>query len=394
MKQNRQILIIGSGVVGCALAYTLAKDNRNRILVVERNSSVHGLNQSNRNAGIVHAGIYYPRETEPLKARLCPEGNQLLYQFCSEFDVPHARIGKLVAATNAREEEYLDYIFEIAQNNHVPGVQKISGAEARKLEPAIHATAALYVPSSGVVNITDLLEALRVQAQNHGVEFQFAAPVHTISAGKTFRVNHHHADVVINAAGLYADELARTVNPHSTWEIDPARGELMYFPVSSEFSPRYNLYQAPYGTYRSDGSKAAVSLSEFKRMMQERLVHRTVGVHITPTVERGPQGYKIAKRVVVGPVRSVGYGKKGYRQGRKPSESYYKAVEHFFPDLPINKLKPHAAGIMAVLKGHPDFVIEHDPVYPNFINVLGIDSPGLTSALAIANHVSRILNPK
>ena len=127
MSEIIPITIIGGGVCGCAVAYELSKLPLGDIALLERNPKIRGENQSSRNSGVIHAGIYYSRDKEPMKARFCVEGNRLLYEFCEEYGIPHKRTGKLVVATNPMEEEYLEDTLRIAQENGVPGVERIDG---------------------------------------------------------------------------------------------------------------------------------------------------------------------------------------------------------------------------------------------------------------------------
>ena len=161
LQKGERVYIIGAGVVGCAIAYTLSKNKNFEIVVLEKNKIIPGLNQSSRNAGVVHAGIYYSKDEEPLKARLCVEGNKLLYELCEKEGIPHKKVGKLIVATSELEKEYLDYFYESAVANDVPGIKKLSKKEINKLEPNISAIYALYLPTSGIVDVDRLILRLK-----------------------------------------------------------------------------------------------------------------------------------------------------------------------------------------------------------------------------------------
>lgn len=398
MERSANITIIGGGVVGCAIAYELSQAGHSGITVLERNETIHGVNQSLRNAGVIHADIYYPSDTEPLKAALCVKGNRLLYDFCHSHRIPHRRVGKLVIATNGDQEEYLDDVFQIAKANGVPNVRKVSGTKVRTIEPNVTASAALFVPTSGIVHTAELLNTMHRLAKAQGVSFFFGSQVvgirpsreGTIITVRSTRSTHDLSTrILINAAGLYSDEIAKMVNPRSLYEIEPARGELAQFQKTKRkdiWISGMNLYQTPYGYWHESGERASVGLKEFKRLVREGRIVRTVGVHLTPTVQKGSYS-TLGETVLVGPVRTVGLGKEEYIMGKKPGRAYLESVQHFFPNLDDEDIKPYTTGIMAVLKNHPDFVIERDAKFPQCINLIGIDSPGLTASLSIAEYV-------
>jgi L-2-hydroxyglutarate oxidase LhgO len=394
------ITIIGAGAVGCALAHELAQRPGAEIMVVEQNERIPGENQSSRNSGVVHAGIYYPPATEPLKARLCVEGNRRLYAFCHKYDVPCLPCGKLVVAAAEYEEEYLDEVVALARANGVPGVEKVTAARARELEPNVRARCALRVPTSGIVEAALLVRRLYDLARAHGVLFITGARVTALEprgAGwaLTYRARGtdetFDTDLVVNAAGLSADGIARLVDPACPHVLEPVRGEAVKFYAARrpELGVRgMNIYPAPYGYSNTTGEKAVVPLAEFHRLLRECVVTRTVGVHLTPTFESQGGAYRIGQTVTVGPIKTVGIGKEDVGTGLRPAAQYLPYVQDFFPGLHESDLELHQAGVMAVRKNGSDFVIERDPARPALINLIGIDSPGLTACLAIATKVA------
>ncbi len=404
MTEEIQISIIGGGVVGCAIAYELSKSLDQQICVLERNSSIRGENQSSRNSGVIHAGIYYPKKKGPLKARLCVEGNRMLYEFCERFGVPYKKTGKLVVATNPLEEEYLDDLVVMALENGIPGVKKISREEVKELEPNVCATSALYIPTSGIVEPTRLVSKLHQLAEANGVIFLTGNEVIDINHKKgLFEISTKSkegketfgARIVINAAGLYADTIARMMNPESPFRMDPVRAESAKFYKTRRANIHMNgmnVYPTPYGMWPT-GERAEVSFPEFQRLFAEGKVSKTVGVHLTPTFEEVNGKYTIGNTVTVGPypVGKVGkVGREEYRPTRTP-EQYLKRVQGFFPGLCLEDLELHQTGIRAKLEERYDFVIERDPKHPKGINVVGTDSPGLTASLAIAGEVRKLL---
>ena len=191
MSEKVNITIIGAGVIGCALAYTLSRDigGSRDIVVIERNRQVNGENQSSRNSGVIHAGVYYPRSSGPLKARLCVEGNRMLYDFCLRYDIPHKKCGKLIVATDSLEQEYLEDVYRIAKDNGVPGVKIIDKSKIKGLEPNVDGISALYVPTSGIIEATALVNRLHDLAEDSGVIFLTGNNVTGIKyAGGLFKV--------------------------------------------------------------------------------------------------------------------------------------------------------------------------------------------------------------
>src|SRR4029077_12272532 len=227
------ILIIGGGVIGCAIANAVSKRWQD-VFLVEKFPKL-GMGTSTRNSGVNHSGIYYPKNS--LKARHCVEGNRLTYEFCTKHNVPFRHCGKLVVAVDAHEEEELAALQKRGEDNGVEGLRLIDGAEIRKHEPHIRGTGALVVPSTGIVSAEELVHAYGRVAENQGANIVTRAQVVSLEpAGRTIRVGLRIGDeedsqdetiearCVINAAGLHADEVAAMMGNHS-WRIYPVRGE-------------------------------------------------------------------------------------------------------------------------------------------------------------------------
>jgi len=402
MSEEVQITIIGGGVIGCAVAYELSKDSRwEDLVVIEKNNQIKGENQSSRNSGVIHAGIYYPKNIGPLKARLCVEGNRLLYEFCAKHDIPCKKTGKLVVATDSMEEEYLEDVYSIGVSNNVPDIEIMDGKRAKLYEPNIKVVSALYVPSSGIVDATSLVDRLYRYAESAGAMFLTGNKVIDIKPGnggfeikiasaaetETFKTRY-----LINAAGLYSDEIAEMVNLESPYLMDTVKGEYARFYKSKReniFMKGLNVYPVPCG-YLPGGEKLKVTFKEFQRQFMAGKVNKSVGVHLTPTFDIRGSNYIIGDTVTIGPAYSKPQDKEDYRQERK--EKYYlEMVKPFFPNLALEDISLHQAGIRSKLKDWYDFVIERDPGYPDLINLVGIDSPGLTSSLAISKYVKKLL---
>jgi L-2-hydroxyglutarate oxidase LhgO len=389
-----QYAIIGGGVIGRAIALSLQSRDGD-IAVLERCPADRVENQSTRNSGVIHAGIYYRRAERPIKARLCVLGNALLYEFCQKHNVSHANTGKLVVATNAQEEGYLQGILSIARENAVPGVRLIGAAEATALEPNIRATAAILAPTSGVIDSAAYLATLRRVGRAHSL---FATEVigirhtgqcfelETRCAGKTERFT---ARYVVNAAGAQADDIAKMINPDCGFQLVPSRGEAAKFYQSRRPSLAMggrNIYPIPIGFY-PDGTQAEVPFAEFQQLLKAGAITETVGVHLTPTL--GDDG-KLASTMTIGPAINTGHPKDDLSTGLWPPAHYLKSVSDFFPGLRVSDIELHQSGIQARMAGQLDWHIQRDTKHDDFVHVLGIDSPGVTGSLAIANYVSEL----
>lgn len=403
MEKQYSIVIVGGGIVGLAIAYELSSHGHNNICVIERNTTVTGLNQSTRNGGVIHSGLYYPQDTEPLKAKLCVEGVPLMYEFCAKYGLPHKKTGKLVLASNAGEEECIDFFHQVGIENGVE-VRRITSIEAKNMEPNIgQVTMALHVPSTGSVALIPLLEKLKELAEANGVTFLLGTKVAeiqthgaavTVSAETVSGLQIIQSELLINAAGLYADNIAKMINPNVQYEIAPARGELSRFRPGLRSDIALNgmhLYPAPFFYFNDTKEIAALPLAELRKLLKEGKVTKTLGAHVSPAFENVDGKYVMGNIATVGPLKSLHGGKENYDTDLKKPEDYLQKVHHYFPNLKPGDLEPHYTGIMAVLKGFTDFTIKKDDTCPQCINLIGMDSPAWTACLAIAKHVRESL---
>jgi len=402
MTEEINVTIIGAGVIGCAVAAEISRDFNGEILVIEKNDRIAGENQSSRNSGVIHAGIYYPRDFGPLKSSLCVKGNSMLYDFCEKHGVPYKKTGKLVVATNNLEEEYLTDVMRIAKENNVPGVRLIDIHEIKKLEPNVEALSALYVSTSGIIEPTLIVKKLHGIAEKQGVIFLtgnevteikpsnnkgFFIKIKSRSSGEIFKTRY-----LINCAGLFSDEIAKMIDPSSPYEIDPVKGESAKFYCQKREGISVkgtNIYPVPFGYY-PDGERANVPFNRFIELFREHEVTKAVGVHLTPVFDLKEGRHETGTTITIGPAYSKPMHKDDYAPTRDAGY-FHKMVKPFFPNLMIGDITLHQAGIRAKLKGHYDFVIERSSKYPNALNLIGIDSPGLTSSLAIAEYVNKML---
>ncbi len=242
------------------------------------------------------------------------------------------------------------------------------------------------------------MSTLRALAKENGTEFLFGTKVADINPKKSgFEVttltegaqggySTFETELLFNCAGLYSDEIAGMVNPENGWEIFPARGEAANFYNTRREelqAGRMNVYPAPFGFFNETGEKAEVSFSEFEKLLNEGKVSKMVGVHLSPTFD---ETGKVGKTVMVGPGISIGFGKENYKH-HHPLDFYVKEVNGFLPQLKEEDLNFHQVGIQAKTKTHYDWVIQRDEKHPNCVQLVGIDSPGLTGSLAIAGYV-------
>jgi glycerol-3-phosphate dehydrogenase len=365
------ILIIGGGVVGCAIARAVSA-RWQEVFLVEQYPKL-GMATSSRNSGVIHSGIYYPKNS--LKARHCIEGNRLTYEFSRKHNVPFRHTGKLVVAANAQEEGELAALKKKGEDNGVEGLRLIGPAEIRNREPHIAGAAALEVPSTGIVAAEELVHAYARVAAEQGANIVKRAKVVRLEPGKgTIRVGiligegegaqreSIETRCVINAAGLYADEVAALLG-NTSWKIYPVRGE--YCEIRGARASLINdlVYPLPH----------AHGLS--------------LGVHFTKT---------LWGTVLLGPTATYVDGKDNYERERLPIADFAHSAKTLLPEIEERDLQLGYSGLRPKLvppegKGIADFVIKRDPAVPQAIQLVGIESPGLTAAPSIAEQVAELV---
>ncbi|MBT3223990.1 MAG: FAD-dependent oxidoreductase, partial [Proteobacteria bacterium] len=369
------VAVIGGGVVGCAILHELVKAGFDSAFLFEKRPTLAEA-QSGRNSGVVHAGIYYP--TGSTKARLCVEGNQLLYEFCRDHDVPVANVGKLVAATSADRIPRLEKLYQQAVTNGVPGVRILNRDEARQFEPNLDTVAAMHCPTTGIVDAAALTITLANCASALGAQVLTNCEVINVEAvGAGFELVSRYggeeasfrADLVINAAGLQAHEVAQMVNDDWQVEVAPLRGEYVKFNRRRReelWMNGANVYPVPQ-TVNVDGVETQV-----------------VGVHLTPTFALNRAGEAVVGNTInVGP-EFVTVHSEDYETGRLACEPFLEWAKRFLPGLTHDDLSLDFAGVMVNLRDHDDWIIERDGRHPDCVQLIGLDSPAMTSALAIA----------
>jgi L-2-hydroxyglutarate oxidase LhgO len=361
-----ECIVVGAGVVGLAIARRLAMSGR-EVIVIEAEDAI-GTQTSSRNSEVIHAGIYYAANS--LMARFCVAGKRALYSYCQDHGIPHRNCGKLIVATSANETAKLAAIRAHATANGVDDLKVLSGADARAMEPALACDAALLSPSTGIIDSHSLMLALRGDAEDHGAAFAFLAPLlqaRAVTDGFEIEVGGEapmqlHCRVLINAAGLAATAVARGIDPMPVAKIPCA-------------------YLAK-GNYFSCSAKAP-----FSHLIYPVPEPGGLGVHLT--LDLGGQAR-------FGPdvewIDTIDYAVDPAR-----AERFYPAIRRYWPGLPDGALMPSYSGIRPKIVppavAVQDFVIqgESDHGLKGLVNLFGIESPGLTSSLAIADHVAAMV---
>ncbi len=358
--------VIGAGVVGLACARSLARAGR-EVIVLERESTF-GTGISSRNSEVIHAGLYYPPGS--LKARLCVAGRRLLYAFCAERGVAHSRCGKLVVAARPEQMDSLHRIGERARANGVDDLRLLHRQEIADLEPELAVHAALISPSTGVVDSHGLMLALLGEAEDNGAMLALGSPVlggrgdgrdMVLQVGGEQPMDLR-ARWVINAAGLDAVALARAIACEASAKAPPARfARGVYFTYSGKAPFSHLIYPIP-----EPGG---------------------LGVHLT--LDLGGQA-KFGPDV-------EWIDEPDYRVDPARAERFYAAIRTWWPRLQDGRLQPGYAGVRPKIVGpgepDADFRIDGPAAHgvPGLVHLYGIESPGLTAALAIGDHVAALV---
>jgi len=359
-----EAVVVGAGVVGLAIARALARRGV-EVLVLEQEAGI-GQATSSRNSEVIHAGLYYPPGS--LKARLCVAGRRALYQYCAARQIPHQRCGKLIVATTSSEDATLDVIMQRAQANGVEEMERIGAARLKELEPHLHGSSALLSGTTGIIDSHALMLAYQGDAEAAGATVSLRTPVVEASiAGSRIQLRTGGAEpaeldagLVVNAAGLGAWDVSARLRGLDAKTIPPrylAKGN--YFNLSGRAPFRHLIYPVP--------------------------EHGGLGTHLT---------FDLGGQARFGPdVEWV--DRLDYNVDPERARVFYASIRRYWPELPDDSLLPAYAGIRPKTVGKDqglleDFVIQGPEAtgHRGYVALYGIESPGLTSSLAIGEHVA------
>jgi len=369
-RPDQDVVVIGAGIVGLAAAAALARAGRS-VLVLEAEDGI-ARGATSRNSEVIHAGIYYPQNS--LKARMCTAGRELVYERCARHGIPHRRLGKIIVATEEAEAATVEKLCEAARANGVPGLELIDGAEIRRLEPDVRAVAGLRSPETGIVDAHALALSFQAEAEAHDAVLLLCCRVEAIETiGGGYRVLGRTADgqlesvdcaAVVNAAGLASDRIAELAGmdlEERGYRLHPCKGDYFSLAPGSRLRLSRLVYPVP--------AKAGLG------------IHATLD--LAGRVRFGPDTEYVAKPV--------------YEVDPAKATRFVEAARRYLPALEDGALAPDYAGVRAKLagpgEGFRDFVIAEESAagFPGLVNCIGIESPGLTSAPAIAQHVVELL---
>ena len=360
-----EAVVVGAGVIGLSVARSLAARGL-EVLVLEQDAGI-GQATSTRNSEVIHAGLYYP--TGSLKARLCVEGRRALYQYCAERGIPHRRCGKLVVATEPDEDAAVQHVYERAHANGVEDIALIGNKQLHEMEPHVRGTSALFSGTTGIIDSHALMLAYQGDAEAGGATVSLRTPVVAGAFGGgsiTIRTGgaeptEIETTLLVNTAGLGAWDLSSRLEGLDPKTIPPrhlAKGN--YFALSGRAPFSHLVYPVPMAA--------------------------GLGIHLT---------FDLGGEARFGPdvewVDRIDYA---VDPGR--AEAFYAAIRRYWPDLPDGVLLPAYAGIRPKTKGPgegaADFIIQGpaDTGHPAYIALYGIESPGITSSLAIGDAVARL----
>jgi len=367
LLEKCDVAIIGAGAVGLAAALELSHKFKN-IIVFEKEDSF-GKHTSSRNSETVHSGIYYPQGT--LKAELCLRGNELIYRFMKDNDVTFINCGKYIIASSQDEIPEIEKLYANGIRNGVPGIRIAGGVEIENREPQVKAIAGVHVPTAGIMNSHELMKRLETLAKESGVLFAYKTGVCSIKkniSGYSVKSDEGytiHADIVVNCAGLFSDKTASMAGletESSGYTLSFCKGE--YYKSDHVRSMNMLIYPVP----SPDG--------------------RSLGIHnrlfTDGTVAFGPNAYYLKNNIA------------DYSMDESRRDEFIYSLS-LFMKTDISDLYPYDCGIRPKLQKEGekfrDFVIknENEAGLKNFINLIGIESPGLTSCLAIAEYISKII---
>jgi len=364
-----EVTIIGAGIIGLALGWQLSKKYKDNLLIVEKNFSF-GQETSSRNSEVIHAGIYYPKDS--LKAKTCMEGKNLLYEFASKYNIPHKRLGKLIVAKDKEEIKILGKLFEQAKENGLKDLVWLTKEKIKLLEPYVEAEQAMYSPSTGIIDTHKLMDTLQYLIKQNQANIIYNTEVVEIEKNPLgYKVIVKEPDgnyfdfltsVLINCSGLHSDKILKMLKiEKEEYKLKYCKGSYFRINLSKAYFIKHLVYPVPKRT--------------------------SLGIHAT---------LDMAGSLRLGPddeyVREINYEV-------EPSKSklFYNSIKEILPFIKEEDLFPDIAGIRPKLQKEDelfrDFIIKEESSLGlnGFINLLGIESPGLTACLSIAKIVEKYL---
>ncbi len=370
---DAEITVIGAGVIGLAIAEKVSGSTAN-VFTIEKHSAF-GQETSSRNSEVIHAGLYYPQGS--LKARFCVEGKNLLYEYCRKYEIPFDICGKLIVATTKEQIKVIEGIRQTAIDNGVNDLIIMEKEEVAEMEPNIFALKALYSPSTGIVDTHSLMKRFEINTLNNGGQIVYRSEVTGIKKiNSGYEIKLYDADakeysfttrIIINSAGLTSDKISEMVGMRDrNLRILFCKGE--YFRLKP---PKNRLVS---------------------RLVYPVPFHNLEGIGIHVTIDMGG-GVKLGPDVTY--LESNDYD---YRVSHGKQEAFYLSARKYLPFLRFEDLAPDMAGIRPKIQqpGEPlkDFYIkeESNRGFPGFVNLIGIESPGLTASIAIAGYINNLIS--
>ena len=365
------VIIIGAGVIGLSVANSLAKMGFKSVLIIDKNRT-YGLGISSRNSEVIHSGIYYPSKSN--KAKYCSIGRDLLYSFCKENNIWHKKIGKIIVA-NENQDEDIQNLFKNGKKNNIPDIEIVGEENIKQMEPYVKAKLGLHIGCTGIVDSHGLMNVLYNKSIKSDHDYLFMSSVidsKKIKKGYSISIVNSLGEKenvtsfwVVNCAGLNSDVIANQLAYENKKPIISfSKG--CYFKISSKWKNRFNRLIYPLPDKKNDA--LGIHLS-FDKNGYARL---------------GPSAHWLNTK------------EEDYNVDDGLTDLFFHAATRYINGLDKNDIYPDFAGIRPKLKmhnGNSDFYISHekDNGYPGYINLIGIDSPGLTSSIAIGNDIASLI---
>lgn len=369
------VIIVGAGVIGLAVAEAVSRTYPDKDIVLLEKHEKFGQETSSRNSEVIHAGMYYPTGSQ--KAELCVKGNKMLYDFCDTNKVPYQRIGKIIITRNEAEEEAVKGIYEQGQKNNVPGLRYLSQAEVNEMEPNIFATGALYSETTGIIDTHILMARLERLATANGAMLAYKHEVKKVEITPggyaVYFTNSEGRDdaletgYIFNCAGLYSDFIPEQLGidvDKEGYRIYPVKGEYFSVCASKSKLTSHLVYPPPLKNLKGLGTHITKSLDGMAKL--------------------GPSAFYVDR-------------KDDYDVDPNNLEEFYQAAHSFLPFIEREDLQPDMAGIRAKNQAPnapwADFIIRNEAGkgLPGLIDLIGIESPGVTSCLSIAEYAVSLM---